>query len=159
MSDFNPSEFAGGSTTLNVETMKTWGISSTIFTVADIKKRDYEARDDRPATSKLVLVFDECEEELPLNPTNNRFMMKEFGAESTNAWIGKKVVATVDARNPSMAWIALSAVPSAAALPPRPVRPAAPVAQAAAPKPAPRPIAAAVPSVVDVEFVDPFAQE
>jgi hypothetical protein len=68
--------------------------SGIVFTIATVEKKDFEAKNGRPAESKWVVTFvgGRC---LGLNKTNLQLLAKWFGKLSRN-WIGKRVTVYVD---------------------------------------------------------------
>lgn len=59
------------------------------FTIARVEKKDFEAKNGRPAESKWVVTFDgdRC---LGLNKTNLQLLAKWFGKRAS-AWRGQKI--------------------------------------------------------------------
>jgi hypothetical protein len=60
-----------------------------LFTITSVEKKDFEAKNGRPAESKWVVTFegDRC---LGLNKTNLQLLAKWFGKKA-NAWKGQRV--------------------------------------------------------------------
>jgi hypothetical protein len=64
------------------------------FTIRRVEKKDFEAKNGRPAESKWVITFD-GERCLGLNKTNLQLLAKWFGKHA-KAWVGQRITVYKD---------------------------------------------------------------
>lgn len=69
--------------------------SGFIVTIAGLK-RENVAPNDKPEENKFILMFNEFEKGLVLNPTNIQATAKAVGSEDTDDWMGKEIIVYVD---------------------------------------------------------------
>jgi hypothetical protein len=92
-------ELYGGSY-LNVEMARTEKLLNKWIEISNVKRGEFDEVDDKTektkTVKKLVLEFKDIDYELPLNKTNGRTMIKDYGGETDN-WIGQKIKFRVQA--------------------------------------------------------------